>query len=176
MRASYAFPLLAALALVACNKDDPATDGELNASDVDAAIADNGVMPQPGEYTTSETLVELDAPGMTEESIAAMRAAFNDGAQDPHLFCVTEETTRDQWLSDMTEANCSFSSLQADGDELTGVMSCTSEESFNGRVELGGITREAGSNLTMTYVFPTQAGEGTVRLQVVSEKIGDCGA
>ncbi len=174
MREIYAFPLLAAFALAAC-ADDAAIDEELAAGDVDVAIADNGVMPQPGEYTTTETLVELDAPGMTEESIAEMRAAFEDGVQDPHLYCVTEETTREQWLSDMTEADCTLSRFNADGNELTGVMSCTSEESLNGRIELGGRTAEEGSNLTMTYAFPTAAGEGTLRMQVVAEKVGDCG-
>ncbi len=175
MRAFHALPLLAAIALAACEKD-PAAEGDLAAGDVDAAIADNGIMPLPGEYSTRESLVELDAPGMTEGSIADMRAAFNEGAEDPHLYCVTEETTREQWLSDMVEADCTLSSFNAEGTELTGVMACSSDESFDGRVEIGGRSAEEGSNLTMTYAFPTAAGEGTVRLQVVAEKTGDsCG-
>jgi len=177
MRAIHAFPLLAALALAACGEDNdvPAIDQALSANDVDQVISDNGTMPQPGEYSTRVSLVGLDAPGMTEASIAEMRSEFEDGAAYPHLFCVTEETTREQWLSDMTEADCTLSRFAADGTQLNGVMMCSSEESFDGPVDISGRAQEAISNLSMTYVFPTAAGEGTVQMQVVAEKIGACG-
>lgn len=175
MRYIHVLPLLAAAALAACSNDpdEALTDEALAEGDVIPVIEDNGVMPAPGEYSTREELVELDAPGMTEEQIAEMRSAFAEGAADPHLFCVTAETGREQWLSDMVESDCTISRLTANDTAIEGAMICSSEESFNGRVEIAGRTAQGGSNLRMTYVFPTEAGEGTVVLQVVSDPTGE---
>lgn len=178
MRHIHVLPLLAVGALAACSNDpdEAQTDGVLTEGDLVPAMSDNGIMPAPGEYSTREELVELDAPGMTEDAMTEMRSAFAEGAADPHLFCVTAETAREQWLSDMTEADCTISRITANGADIEGAMSCSSEESFDGRVEFSGRTAEGGSNLRMTYSFPTAAGEGTVVMQVVSEPTGEtCG-
>ena len=169
-------PLVAALALTACadEGEEAMTDEALSAEDV-ASIEDNGDSVAPGEYSTSLELVELDAPGMSESAIADMRSAFAEGAAQPHLYCVTEQTDRAAWLSQMAEADCTVSRLTADGAELQGAMSCSAEEGLNGRVEFAGTTGEDSADLAMTYELPTQAGEATVRFRVQSNRVGDCG-
>ena len=176
MRPIHALPLIAALALAACGDDTDAelTDEALSAEEV-ASIEDNGNMPAPGEYTTDEELIEFDAPGLSDEALAEARAEFAAGAEEPLLFCVTEETTREQWLSDMTEANCTLSRLAADGNNIDGVMQCSAEEGLNGRIEVAGTAGPEGSDLRLTVPVQTAAGEGTVRMRVRSERVGDCG-
>ena len=177
MRLFHALPLIACVALAACGDDvdEGLTDEELAAADVAPVIEDNGAKPQPGQYSTTTQLNLLEAPGMTEASLVEMREEFEAGAAEENSYCVTEETTREQWLSEMTEAECTLSRFTAEGNDLEGVMSCSSDIGLNGRVEIAGRTAEGGSNLRMTYNLATPAGEGTVEMQVVAERTGDCG-
>jgi hypothetical protein len=175
MRPIHAIPLLAVFALAACADGDDEGDNVLSSADI-AGISDNGTMPQAGEYSTSEELIELDAPGMTEESIATMRSEFAEGAEEPHLYCVTEETTREEWLSAMTGSNCTLSSLDAEGNSLEGAMTCSADEGLNGRVEFAGTANDSSANLRMTYSTPSPAGDVTARFSVRSERSGEaCG-
>ncbi len=176
LRPLLVLPLLAAFALSACGDDgeEALTDEALAADEVAAVIEDNGAMPQAGEYSTQVALIEFDAPGLEDAAIAEARTEFEAGAAEPNLYCISEDVTREAWLSEMVEAECTLSRFTADGNTMSGAMSCTAEEGLNGRVEMEGRTAEGGSNLTMTYTLPTAAGEGTVRMSVVSERIGDC--
>ena len=168
-------PLVAALALAACNNDaEEMSDEQLSAEDV-AGIEDNGTMPQPGEYATTVELVEFDAEGLDSETLAEARQEFAAGAGEPHLYCVTEETTREAWLSDMVEAECSLNRLVANEGDFEGAMTCQSDIGLNGRVELAGNATEQGSDMRMTYNVPTQGGEGTLRMRVQTNRVGDCG-
>lgn len=177
MRPIYALPLIAAFALAACGDDaaEGLTDEELAAGDVAPVIEDNGVMPQAGEYSTTVELIEFDAPGLAESAIAEARAEFAAGASEPNLYCVGQDFSREQWFSEMVEATCTLSRFTADGNDLDGAMACNSDIGLNGRVEVAGRTAEEGSDLRMTYTLPLQSGEGTLRMRVVSERIGDCG-
>ncbi len=177
MRPIYALPLIAAFALAACgdDADEALTDEQLAAGDVAAVIEDNGAMPQAGEYSTTVELIEFDAPGLAESTIAEARAEFAAGAEEPNLYCVGAETTREEWFSEMVEASCTLSRFTADGNDLDGAMTCNSDVGLNGRVEVAGSTAEEGSDLRMTYTLPLETGDGTVRMRVVSQRIGDCG-
>lgn len=177
MRPFHTLPLLAAFALAACADDaaENPNDAALAAGDVAAVIEDNGEMPAPGEYTTTVSLVEFDAPGLDDATMSKARTEFEAGAGEPNLYCVTGETTREAWFSEMTEAACTLSQFTADGNQLDGVMTCSADEGLNGRVEVSGRTAQGGSDLTMNYTLPTAAGEGTVRMRVVSQRVGDCG-
>ncbi|WP_156167431.1 DUF3617 domain-containing protein [Aurantiacibacter marinus] len=177
MRPIFALPLIAAFALTACGNDadQGLTDEELAAGDVAAVIEDNGAKPQAGEYSTTVELIEFDAPGLAESAIADARAEFAAGAAEPNLYCVGEDTTREQWFSEMVEASCTLSRFTADGNDLDGAMTCNSDIGLDGRVEMAGRTAEEGSDLTMTYTLPLESGDSTVRMRVVSERIGDCG-
>ncbi|MBH5322040.1 DUF3617 family protein [Aurantiacibacter sediminis] len=176
MRFTHALPLIALAALTACGDDvdEALTDEALASEDVAPVIEDNGVMPQPGQYTTRIQLVEFEAPGLTEDAIAEARTEFEAGAAEENSYCVTEDLTREQWLSEMTEADCTLSRFTADGNDLEGAMTCNSDIGLNGRVEISGRTAESGSNLQMSYNLETAAGEGTVVWQTVAERTGDC--
>ena len=177
MRSTIVLPLFAALALSACaSEDDEAvTDEALAEDEVSGVVEDNGVTPSPGEYATSVELIEFDAPGLPEETIEQARREFAVGAREPNLYCLTEGVTREQWLSEMVEADCTLSRFTAEGNDMDGAMQCSSDIGLDGRVEIAGTSAEEGSDLRMTYTLPTSAGEGTVRMRVTSERTGDCG-
>lgn len=178
MRPIYAtlrlLPLAAALALTGCQDEEPGlTDEEMAAA---SGVVDNAVMPKSGEYSTGVELVELDAPGKDDATIAAMRDAFAEGAAEPHLLCVTQDTTREEWLSEMNEAQCSLTRLTAEGNSFDGAMTCSSEDGLNGPVDIAGTVGEAGSDLTLTAKVPTGETEATVRFKVTTQSTGEsCG-
>ncbi len=181
MRLIHALPLIAAAALAACGDDveEGLTDDELAAGDVAPVIDDNGVMPTTGEYTTVTELASLDVPNATDAGREEMRAAFEEGAAEPYLFCVTEEMTRADWLSAISGSDCSLTQLNADGNSIEGTMNCTSGEVFegqpglNGPVEFSGTTGERGSELRMSYQLPQNLGTGTVEMRVRTEPTGE---
>ncbi|AKQ41734.1 hypothetical protein CP97_06430 [Aurantiacibacter atlanticus] len=172
MRPIHALPLIAALALAACNNDDDEalTDEDLAGS----TIQDNGAMPQPGEYATTVELIDFVDPDLDQATMARARSEFEIGAAEPSLYCVTEETTREVWLSDMTEATCTLSRFTADGNSLDGAMTCSSDIGLNGPLEMTGTAGGQSADLRMSYTMPEDAGAGTVTMRVLSERIGDC--
>ena len=173
--AHLALPIVVALSLAACNRDEPAAEGALTGEEV-AGIADNGTALQPGEYSASQELIEIDAPGASEQMLADMRAAFAEGADEPQLLCVTEGMTREQWLSALAQSNCTLANLTAEGGSIEGAMSCNAEEGLNGRVEFAGTMQENASDLAMTTSIPMQSGEARVRFSVRSQGTGEsCG-
>ena len=178
MRSTFTLPVLAAFALSACGgeADEAVSDEALSADEVAVVIEDNGLQPGAGEYSVRTELIEFDAPGLSEASIAEARAEFESGAGAPYLYCVTEGITREAWFSQMVESECTLSRFSANGDALEGVMSCTAPEGLNGRVEVAGTSDADSSDLRMTATVPTSAGEGTVRFRVLAEATGEgCG-
>ncbi|WP_156169883.1 DUF3617 domain-containing protein [Aurantiacibacter luteus] len=168
-------PLAAALALAACNSEEPAIDAALTGEEV-AGMSDNGTALQPGEYSTALELIEIDAPGASEEQLAEMRSEFASGAEEPQLYCVTDGMSREDWLSAMAQASCTLSSLTAEGSSIEGAMSCNADEGLNGRVEFAGTVNQSDADLRLTYPLPLQTGEATVRFGVKSQRTGDsCG-
>lgn len=177
MRSTFALPLLAAFTLSACSGDDEAVSDEaLSADEVAAVIEDNGLQPGAGEYSVRTELISFEAPGLADVSVAEARAEFESGAGAPYLYCLTDGITREAWLSQMVESECTLSRFSANSDALEGVMNCTASEGLNGRVEISGTSDADSSDLRMTATVPTAAGEGTVRFRVLAEATGEaCG-
>ncbi|GGD46608.1 DUF3617 family protein [Erythrobacter arachoides] len=173
--ARTALPLFAGIALAACQGDAPATDEALTGDEI-AGMTDTGTMLQPGEYSATQDLIEIDAPGATEEQVAAMRTEFAAGAAEPQLYCVTEGMTREEWLSALAQASCTLSSLTAEGGSIEGAMSCNADQGLNGRVDFAGTVEDTSAALRMTYPVPLETGDITVRFGVQSQRTGDsCG-
>lgn len=177
MRIRHFMPVFAAIALAACSgsADEELADEALSADEVAGAAAAEFTMPRPGEYRTTQELIEFTMAGMPAEQMEMVRSQFAAGAATPHTYCVNEQMTREQWLSDMAESDCTVSSSTANADGIDMVMSCTGAEGVAGRVALKGTTTAEGSDMEMTF---TQAipnmGDSTIRMRVKSERVGDC--
>ncbi|MCB2088376.1 MAG: DUF3617 family protein [Sphingomonadaceae bacterium] len=177
MRLTFTLPLLAAMALAACGDDTDAdlADGALSTDEVMPEISDNGVMPQPGEYSTSFELVSFEVPGATSVDMDALRREFADGAGEQTSFCVTDAMDRAAWISAMTDNSCTVQRLNADGDQLDLAMTCDAEEGPQGTITLTGTQGETASNLEMRWTQPIPShGEANVVARLASERTGDC--
>ncbi len=180
MRIRSVLPVFAAFALFACSgeADEELADAALSADEVAgaAAVEADFTMPDAGEYTTTQELVSFNLPSLQGAELAAARAAFAEGAATQHTFCVSEEMTHAQWISQMSESNCTVSRDNGGETGLDLVLSCTGSEGLSGRIAAKGETSATGSDVALTF---TQAvpgkGDGSVTMRVKSARTGDCG-
>ncbi len=177
MRLIHSLPLLAAFALAACGNDpdEELSDESLSMDEVMAEGEDNGVMPQPGEYSTSYELVSFEVPGASSVDMDALEAAFREGAQEQSSFCVTEAMDREAWISAMQDNSCTLSRLSAEGDTLDLAMTCEAEDGPQGRIGMSGTAGETSSDLEMTFTQPIPGiGDANIVMNVMTERTGDC--
>ena len=178
MRFTHALPLLAGLALVACGDDvdEELTDEALSMGEVLAEIEDNGVMPQPGQYSANVELLSFEMANASSIDMSALQQEFADGAGEAGSYCITEEMDREAWLSEMTDNNCSVTRLSAEGTELELAMTCNAEDGPQGRIMMTGTAGETSSDMEMTFAQPIPGlGDATVRMRLLTERTGDCG-
>lgn len=185
MRSSYVLPLVAALALAACGggaEEDTAGEdamaGEGMTSEEVAAESAGADMPRPGLYRTSQELVELEMPGMPEEMMGMMRSAFEEGAAEESTYCLTAEeaeNAREEMLTGMAESDCDISRYDMSGGRIDAAMSCPTGEGVSGDVTMNGTMSSEGADMEMAFSheIPGQ-GPGTIRMRVLSERIGEC--
>jgi len=176
MRLIHALPVLAALALAACDNTDEDLSGEaLSMDEVMAEIQDNGMMPQPGEYATTYELISVDVPGASSVDMNALQAAFAEGAEEQPSFCVTDAMDREAWISAMTDNSCSISRLAAEGETIDLAMTCEAEDGPQGRIALSGTATDTSSDLEMTFTQPIPGvGDANIVMQVGTQRTGDC--
>lgn len=176
MRLIHALPVLAAIALAACdNTGEDLSDEALSMDEVLAEVQDNGMMPQPGEYATTYELISVDVPGASSVDMNALQAAFAEGAQEQSSFCVTEAMDREAWISAMTDNSCSISRLAAEGETIDLAMTCEAEDGPQGRIAMSGTSTDTSSNLEMTFTQPIPGvGDANIVMQVGTQRTGDC--
>ncbi|MFB0610851.1 DUF3617 domain-containing protein [Aurantiacibacter poecillastricola] len=178
MRLNHALPLLAGLALAACwgNSDEDLTDEALSADEVSGALGDDGVMPAPGEYSISYDLVSVEMVNGQVQDMAALEAAFAEGAEEQTSFCVTEAMDREAWISAMTDNSCTFSRFSGlETGEIDLAMTCEAEDGPQGRITMIGTSGEASSDMEMSFTQPIPGvGDADIALRVATQRTGDC--
>ncbi len=180
MRIRHALPVLAAFALVACGGDADAelADEALSADEVAGAgpaVDATFAMPTPGQYTTTQELVSFNLPTLAEADLIRARAEFADGAATEHKFCVGEGMTRDQWLSQLAESNCTLSRVYGDGSALDVVLACDGTEGLTGRITAKGTASATGSDVEMSFAQAVPGkGDAAIAMRIKSVRTGDC--
>jgi len=177
MRYSIVLPLAAVLALTACGDS---ADEVTTAEDVADEMAD-GPQPLPGQYTTSTEILEFSVPGLTEEMQTMMQSAMAEGASEGASYCLTAEdaaTSREDMIKSMTESDCTVQRFDVSGGNIDAALQCpTGTEGISGDVTMTGTMAEDGADMQMS--FKTQVpelGEATIRMRMVSQRVGDCTA
>ncbi|MGB3795329.1 MAG: DUF3617 family protein [Alteraurantiacibacter sp.] len=177
MRLIHCLPLLAGFALIACsdNEDEDLTDEALSMDEVLAQGQDNGIMPQPGEYSIDYDLASFKMVSGQVQDMAALQAAFAQGAEEQSSFCVTEAMDREAWISAMTDNSCSVSRLDANDGDISLAMTCQAEEGPQGRITMAGTTSDTSSDMEMDFTQPIPGiGDANIVLQVQTQRTGDC--
>ena len=180
MRSKPILPLVAVLApaflLAACGSGDEAPSGD--AAEEMAAAAEEGPQPQPGQYRTTAELLEFNIPGAPPEAADMMRSAFSEGAAEATTYCLTPEdaaTSREEMLKNMAESDCTVSRFDMSNGRFDAALSCPTGQGVSGDVTMAGTMSETGSDIEMAFSTEVPgAGPATIRMHMVSERIGDC--
>lgn len=164
-----ALPLATAIALVGCGeqKDEPKVD-EI-------------VLPKPGEYKQTITILEMSIPGMPPELANMMKDQMSAGMTATD--CLTEEESKEalKQLTKAPDANdeCDFSKYEVSAGRLDAAMTCASEGGGNGSFVLAGTFSETGTDMTIEgdQEDPNiPGGKMHMKMHMVSERIGECKA
>lgn len=180
MRLKTALPIiLSTFALAACGSDaGPAEDGvPMSADEVASEMAD-AETPQPGQYQTTQELLELSIPGVDEELLSMMRGSFEQASSQTSSYCLTPEEAengREKMLEGMTEADCDITRFDVSGNSIDAALSCPTGQGVSGDVTLSGTMDGDSADMEMTFAADMPGmGDATIRMRVISERIGDC--
>jgi hypothetical protein len=175
MRFTPFLPLAASLVLSACGGGADEQGEGVSVEDALAEAQDNGMVPKPGQYRSTQELLELSVDGVPDSQLAMMRDGFAKGAAHESTQCITSDMTREQWVSNLAESNCKITRFDTSGGELDVAMTCTSEDGINGEMTMKGTSTEESSDMVMSFKHQLPGmGDAKMRMRVKSERIGDC--
>jgi Protein of unknown function (DUF3617) len=180
MRYRDIMPLVAVLVLAGCSGSENAEEAGGSEAEEMAAAAEDGPTPQAGQYRTTMELIEIAVPNAPPEMAQALQQGFGSGAQQANTYCITPEqaaqsTSREEVLKNLADSNCTVDRYDQTGGQIDAALTCSGDGMMNGQVLLTGTMTETGSNMEMSFKMQVpQAGEATMRMRMVSERIGDC--
>ena len=176
MRISMCAAVLAAFALSACgdNAEGDLNDEALSMEEIEGEM-DDFAMPQAGEYRSMPELISMEGDGIPAGVQEMMKQAFAEGANMESTYCLTEQMTREQWVSSMAESNCTVSKFDTSGNNIDAVMACNSPDGLAGTVAMTGTMNDNSSDVEMTFDQEVpEFGAIKMKMRVKSERIGDC--
>ena len=180
MRFSLVLAATSALALAACSGETTVEDP---GDPEQVAAADDLPTPQPGMYTDTAELVEVEMTGGTPEEQEMMNAIFQPGSVQETQVCRTAEETSGgaqefiETLNDLPE-ECEMQNFSVDGGNFEATMVCTGGAGESGNVEVAGTMTETSSDVTMTMNMESPEEGRTMRMVIrtQSQRTGDCEA
>ena len=183
MRTINLLPLGAAILLAACGssgEEEAAGGGDkaVSAESV-AARVEGMVQPRPGQYQTTLELIELDVPGMNEQTQAQMRAMMGGELSQGNDFCLTPEEAENngaqKMMENLAESNCTFDKFDVAGGKIDADMQCKGDDGLVSHVLMDGTMTAEGSTMTMTMDQEmANVGKMNMKMRVTSKRTGDC--
>ncbi len=179
MRKTLAIPMIAAFALTACGSDaDPSAEGEPIALEDAVEEMGEAEMPTPGQYRTTQELLDIELPGVDEQFVEMLRANFAEGAGEENTYCLTPEEAangREEMLAGMAESDCTVTRFDVSGGNIDAAMSCPTGQGVSGDVTLTGTMDATSADMEMNFSASLpQMGDAKIRMRVQSERIGEC--
>lgn len=168
-----------ALALTACGGGatdaDADGDGTVTAEEANAAVAAAGgvVMPEPGKYKATMTVVKAEIPGAPKEMQEMMSSAMNQSTE----FCLTPEEAEQGFEKSLTEGQdgCTIKSFNIDGSDLDMAMSCDQGGEDAMEMTMKGTVAATSSEMNMTMKGNMAGmGEADIEMNMKQERIGEC--
>ena len=177
MRFSLVLAASSALALSACGGETTVEDP----SDPEQVAAAAGELPtpQPGMYTDTAELVEIEMTGGTPEEQEMMNAIFQPGSTQETQVCRTAEDTEDflETMNDLPD-ECEMENFTVNGGSFEANMVCSGGTGESGNVQVTGTMTETSSDVTMAMNMESPEEGRTMRMVIrtQSERTGDCEA
>ncbi|MEM7688896.1 MAG: DUF3617 domain-containing protein [Pseudomonadota bacterium] len=176
-------PALAAFALTACGGGvvdaDADGDGNITSEEMAEAVAASGdeIRPEPGKYSTTMDILEIDMPGAPEGMKDMMKSAMGQSIE----YCVTPEMAEKGYADSIKEGqngDCTVSTFTLDGGDLDMAMTCKTGEGGAGsemNMALNGAVTPTSSDMTMTMDGEVpELGAMSMKVAYKQNRIGDC--
>ena len=172
MGRSIGITATALLILASCGGSENEEATANNAADAAAPTVD--VQLQPGQWEVTVETVDVQAPSMPQEAVAAMR-----GQKNTDLKCLTPEqvsrATADFFTGD-EDSNCDAANFSAAGGRISGTMTCTGGEDMPGDATIAMDGRYSAESYDITQTMTTGAGQGgmQIRNRLTGRRVGEC--
>ena len=157
------------IALAACSPKAEKTEAPAPEA---AAPVNAGAKMKPGEWRTTAKIVEMTMGGVAAPP-GALRS--NVGTE-----CVTSDdfddfVNRRSMDERATGADCRFNDLKVAGGRFEGRSECTDPAMGGTRtMEMKGVYGETSVTMDMTMTGQSPRGAMSMKMNIVSERIGDC--
>lgn len=174
-------PVLVALALSGCGGSgevdaDADGDGNVTAAEARAAVeeARAELKPEPGQYSTTMTLVNAKIPGAPPEMAQMMGNGMNRSGE----YCLTPEMAERGFEDSIKQGQsdtCKIDTFTIDSGDVKMAMTCAGEGMGEMAAELTGKVTSTTSDMTMAMTgnIP-QLGPVEMTMAFKQERIGDC--
>ena len=168
-----------AIPLAACGSDAPDsvdTGDEVSMAEVAARAEASAMKPEPGQYSVSMEVLEVDIPGAPEGAADMMRGMM---AGRTHSYCMTQEDV-DKGFEEMARqsqenGDCTFQRFDIDGGDFDAQMTCNAEGQGTMTMTMKGKGTPTSSEMDMTMKGNmTGMGDSTIRMKAKHQRTGDC--
>jgi hypothetical protein len=171
--------LVPALLLAACDSKPEVSVENATPEEVAAEMKKSGVaqdLRKPGQWSTTMTIAQIEAPGMPPEALNQMRTMMGNGQTTER--CVTAEELKqvDSFIG-QNNANCVFDHYRVSGGKIDGKATCT-QGAVKQMMTMNGDFTENSSDMTIRS--ETRGGPPgqnmTVTMNIKSQRKGECQA
>lgn len=165
------------LALAACDSGPSVSVENATPEEVAAEMKKSGVAEQlrkPGQWETTMSVVDINAPGMPPEAMNQMRTMMGNGQTTQR--CVTEEELKQvESFIGQNNANCRFDHYRVSDGKIDGKAKC-SQGAVNQLMTMNGSFTTDTSDMTIrSETSGGPPGQNmTVTMNIKSKRLGDC--
>ena len=170
-------PFLSIMALAACDTGPKVSVENATPEEVAAEMKKSGVAEQlrkPGQWETTMSVVNVEAPGMPPEALDQMRQMMGNGQATQR--CVTaEELKQVESFIGQNNANCRFDHYRVSGGKIDGKAKCT-QGAVNQLMTMNGTFNADSSDMTIrSETSGGPPGQNMkVTMNIKSKRLGDC--
>ena len=175
-RLAFALPFLV---LAACDSGPKVSIENATPEEVAAEMKKSGVaedLRKPGQWATTMSVVNVEAPGMPPEALNQMRQMMGNGQTTQR--CVTEaELKQVESFIGQNNANCVFDHYRVSGGKIDGKAKCT-QGPVNQLMTMNGTFTSDSSDMTIrSETSGGPPGQNmNVTMNIKSKRLGDCTA
>lgn len=174
----FVFAGVARLALAACGGEtidaDANADGTIAAKEANAAIDASDIRPEPGKYKANAQFISAEGlPAEMENMMQNIMSSSYD-------YCITEEMAEngfEEMMKSGQDDGCTVDRMTIDGSNVDMALTCNAGTDEVMKMSMVGTVTPTSSEYETTMVGMVPGiGEGSIKVAVSQERIGDCDA
>lgn len=173
MRLVFALPLVAAIALAACNKGSVTAENE-SAESVANKVQAANIKPKPGRWESTVKIEKFDMKGVPEQAKAAMQQQMS--AEQKFASCLTPEEVNRPNGGFFGGGNdgCTYKNFTMAGGKIDAEMIC-GKDAFKQDMTMTGTYGASDYAIKIDAKSEVQPGMPmAITMGIASKRVGDC--